>query len=181
MPQSDPHKDPEPTTTQHEQVLEGAPQRPSLSKTPTNKALVTCYNDGINQPSDTDTPEIDPKLPSPRHFHRRHSLLSPPESLVENPLESGTFSSSQASPTDMSSAQKPHLRELERSRKPDDDIKMILNQHDTEAAAERKKENRRDVKGPQGDSRILRGGWMHRSRASCELLADHKYKNVGGD
>ena len=167
--------------TQHEQVLDGAPRRPSLIEIPSNKALISCYDEGINKPSDTDTPEIDPDLPSPRHFHRRHSLLSPPESVVENPVESVAFSASQASPEDIPPAQKPHLRKLERSRTSNDDTKTILKQRDSEAAAKRMEENKRDVKEPEEDRHILRGGWMHRSRDSCEFLADHKYMNVGGD
>jgi hypothetical protein len=181
MPQSEPHNDPEPPMTQHEQVLEGAPRRPSLIKIPTNKALVTCYDEGISKLSDTDTPEIDPDLPSPRHLHRRRSLLSPLESPMKKPGESVTFSSSQKSPEEMSPAQTAHLRELERSRRPDDDIKVILNRQESEAAAKRKEENRRDIMEPEEERHILRGGWMHRSRASCELLRDHRYKNVGGD
>ena len=169
------------TTTQHKHTVESAPRRPSLIEGPTNKALVTCYDEGINKPSDTDTPEIDPGLPSSRHIQRRHSLLSPSQTFMEDPVKSATFSGSQGCPEDTSSDQKPHHHELERSRNPDDDIKLMSNQHDSTAAAERKEENRSDAKDLGGEGHILRGGWMHRSRASCELLGDHKYANVGGD
>ncbi len=96
-------------------------------------------------------------------------------------MESATSSGAQASQKDLSPVQTLHEREFERSRQQDGNIKTNPDRREPEAAAERKEENRRDVEDPEGEKHILRGGWMHRSRASCELLRDHKDMNVGGD
>jgi hypothetical protein len=182
MPQYDACEDVEPTMTQQKQVLEDAPRRPSRIEIPINRALVTCYDEGINKPSDTDTPEINQDLPSPRHFHRRHSLLSSPVSPTENPLESATFPDSRVSPRDLSTADKLHPREFEHLQQQADDIKMGFesDRQESKAATDRKEETRRDVEDSGAESISYKGGWMHRSRANCELLRDHVYKMFEG-
>ena len=118
---------------------------------------------------------------APRHFHRRHSLLSASELRNENPMESITFPASQASQEDLSPVQPLHEREPERSGQQDDNVMTNLKGRGLEDAAKRRDEDRRDVEERGEEKHILRGGWMHRSRASCELLRDHKDMNVGGD
>lgn len=102
---------------------------------------------------------------------------------MENLVESVTFPDSRASPKDLSPAEKLQLREFERSQQQDDDFRMILesDRHASEAATRRKEETGRDAEEPKEEKHISRGGWMHRSRGSCELLQDRKYRNVGGD
>src|ERR1700749_7608 len=59
---------------------------------PSNKPLQTCYAEGINKGSDTDTPGIQcSSSVLPYHFHRRPSSLSRNEYQVEN-LASRVFS-----------------------------------------------------------------------------------------
>ena len=102
---------------------------------------------------------------------------------MEYPVESATLPDSRASRKDLSPAEKLQLREFERSQQQDDDFRMFLepDRHESEAATKREEGTWRDPEESKGEKHMLRGGWMHRSRASCELLRDHKYGNVGGD
>ena len=172
---------PDPVTDHTDHI----PPRLSFSRVLVNKPLTTCYGEGVNKPSDTDTPEMNENSPpsSPRHFRRRHSNLFRQESPMEKSIESsyGFPEPRSTSPKILSPAKRDQLAELERSQKPSDTTRTDLesSQNNEEETANKHREQERvDM---DMETHMLRGGWMHRSRASCELLQDHKYKNVGGD
>jgi len=126
--------------TQSQPVPEGVPRSSTLVEIPINKTLVTCHDEGINKCSDTDTPEVDPGLPSPRHFQRRHSLLSPQQSPMKDPVEFITIGP-QTTSKDPSSIQTIRPKDFDRWRQ-QDDAEITPNGREWEPAAERTKESR---------------------------------------
>lgn len=152
------------------------PSSPSslLSRIPINKSLTICQAEGIDRPSVTDTPEFDQASPPPLiyHFRRQHSPLSPPQAPL---VESFDFSKPVASPMKV-----PHIET--------DDVIRVGPQSSQREAQEMAKmhqeQERRDKDAEierNAERHTMRGGWMHRSRGSAELLQDRKFPNVGGD
>ena len=181
MPQYDAYEDPMPVMSPPDQVADHIPSRSSFSKVPVNKPLTNCYGEGVNKPSDTDTPEMNANSPpsSPYHFHRRHSHLSRQNSPMENPIES-SFNFPEPSSTSPKFCLR-HLGELERSQQQDDNIRMDLESGQKNVEETANKHQEQEPVDIDLERHMLQGGWMHRSRASCELLRDHKSRSVGGD
>ena len=125
MPQYAAYEDPLPVVSPLYPTAEQTPPLSPLSKCPVNKPLTTCHDEGINKPSDTDTPGIDQASPppSPYHFHRRHSLLSRQQGPM---VESFTFPEPSTSPMKLSQVEKDHFVSIERSQQQDDANRMDL-------------------------------------------------------
>ena len=125
MPQYDADEDTVPTIPPSSPVADYIPSRPHLGTAVVNKPLTTCYGEGINKVSDTDTPEMDENPHSPsHHFTRRHSLLRPQESLMGNQIESIDIPETSTSPKSLSLAVGGQLTKCERSQQQGDDIMM---------------------------------------------------------
>lgn len=186
MPQYDAYEDPLPVVSPLYPIAEQTPPLSPLSKFPVNKSLTTCHDEGINKLSDTDTPDIDQASPppSPYHFHRRHSLLSRQQAPT---VESFTFSESSTSPMKLSQVEKDQLAIIERSQQQDDAIRMDLQSDQQEAKEIAKKHREQEWTAKDAEiefdeeKHMIKGGWMHRSRGSAELLQDRKSWNIGGD
>lgn len=87
----------------------------------------------------------------------------------------------------LSQVEKDQLAIIERSQQQDDAIRMDL-QSDQQEAKEIAKEHReQEWKAKDAEiefdeeKHMIKGGWMHRSRGSAELLQDRKSWNTGGD
>jgi len=125
MPQYDTYDEPSPIT-----IPRTSKTHADIPLSPTNKPLETCYSEGINKPSDTDTPELTDSPPAPPyHFHRRHSTLSRDDWPVENLIPSTTSPEpalDTTSPKHLTGSEQKQLAEFEASQKRDDEIRMMM-------------------------------------------------------
>jgi len=179
MPQYDAYEDPLPVESALAPNAKQMPPTSPLSKVLINKPLTTCHDEGINKISDTDTPEVDQNSPppSPYHFHRRHSHLSRQQGPM---IESFSFPEPSTSPMRLTSAEKDQLEQFNKSQQQDDAIRMDLQSSQQEAKEIAKEHREQEWKAKDAEiefdekKHMLKGGWMHRSRGSCELLQDRK-------
>jgi hypothetical protein len=125
MPQYDADEDTVPTIPPSSPVADYIPSQSHLETAVVNKPLTTCYGEGINKVSDTDTPEMDENPHSPsHHFTRRHSLLCQQESLMENQIESFDIPAPSTSPKSLSLAEGDQVTKCERPQQQEDDVMM---------------------------------------------------------
>ena len=105
------------------------------------------------------------------HQHARHSSLTrtePGSNLIPTTLTHAAFLDS---PKTLTAEEKTSLAAFTKAQADDDSIRLIL-------ACERCGKDLNEVNQTNGiseftkEAHMLKGGWMHRSRASCELLSD---------
>lgn len=175
-------------------LLVGSPQGPNAGQTPpasplsrflTNKPLKTCHDQGINKPSDTETHEIDQASPppSPYRFHRRHSHLSHHQEPV---VDSSSVPEPSTSPDKLSQIEKDQPAPSEQPQQQDEAARTDLHpgQQGAKDTAKERREQEWKAKDAEiefdEEKHILKGGWMHRSRGSCELLRERKSWDARG-
>jgi len=102
-------------------------------------------------------------------------------------VESFTFPEPSTSPMKLSQVRKEHLAIIERSQQQDDAVRADLqfDQQEVKEIAKKRREQEWKVKDAEiefdEEKHMIKGGWMHRSRGSAELLQDRKSWNIGGD
>lgn len=119
------------------------PRASHLNRVPISKPLTTCYGEGINKPSDTDTPDLDEQSPPRQRPHRRHSLLSPfPESpTTESFPIAPELTSTLASAGSAAAAERVTLAEFygrSQQQEDSDETRMRLQQSERQFAEEKK-------------------------------------------
>ena len=172
MPQYDAYEDPLPLP--ESQGNPHAMESKHLSKQTTEKPDLSQRRDDIITGSHEASSHNDP-FHSQMAFYGRHAHLGrqsrPGEKLVQS-VASPESAAAISSPKFLSETEKRDLAAMERSQRQDDEIRMDLQSRDGE--------DRDGGEGQHGTARTEsekkevtnKGGWMHRSRACSELLAD---------
>lgn len=152
--------------------------------TPTNKPLQTCYAEGINKASDTDTPGIQSSYSAlPYHFHRRRSTLSGDGYQVKHlvrriSLEAPVFDDSPE--TGQTESERKEITQIEASEKQDDVVRMMV--HSDRRAREKAITHAWECDhADESYGKLHVGGnsWVQRSRASCDMFVQGYKKEVG--
>ena len=112
------------------------------------------------------------------HTHARHSSLLRTDS-GSGLIPSTTHSSDPSSPKVLTAEESASLAAYTKAQADDDSIRLVLACQ--RCGQDLAKENRtNDIDEFAKEAHMLNGGWMHRSRASCELLADRPVSGLIG-
>jgi len=151
---------------------------------PTDKPLQTCYAEGINKASATDTPGIPSSYSAlPYHSHRRRSTLSGDGYQVKHlirriSLESPVFDDSPE--TELTGSERKEITQIEASGRQDDDVRMMV--HSDRRAREKAITHAWECAHADESCGKLHMGdssWVRRSRVSCDMFVQGYKKEVG--